>query len=190
MANLRHDRFNAQHMNPYYMQLLEGRTIQVMGGINDQLASRVIMELHYLDNDNPSLPITLEIMSGGGDVYAGLAIIDAAKLATAPIRTVGLGLVASMAAMILSCAGDMGERYVTPNCEVMIHQVLTGMSGSQSDIAIAAQHILSIRDRLDSLLAGATGKEIDEIHCATDRDNWFNAYEAISFGLADKIAGE
>ena len=173
--------------DPYYEQLLEGRTINVMGTIEPALAARVVAELQYLQHDNGKRMITLEVFSPGGDVHSGLAIIDAARSVGCPIRTVGLGLCASMGAVILACAADKGERYLTANTEVMLHQVLSGFQGQQSDIQIAAEHIKALRDRLDVLLARAMAMPPSEVHELTDRDRWLSAEEAVELGVADHV---
>ena len=127
------------------------------------------------------------IHSPGGSVSAGLAILDAMKRCRSPIRTEAEGMAASMAAVLLACGGDKGRRAVSPNAEVMIHQPLGGISGQATEIEHAAQRILKIRGRLNGLLAEATGKTVEEIAEATDRDRFFTAEEAIGFGLADEI---
>jgi len=117
---------------------------------------------------------------------SGLAILDTMELITAPVYTYAMGMVASMAAVLFAC-GEKGHRYIMPNAEVMIHQPLGGTHGQASDIEIQANHIISLKKRLYKILAKATGKHVKTIEKESDRDNYFEAAQAIEFGLADTI---
>ena len=174
--------------SPLLDELRQGRNIHV-GAIDFDTARNVISLIHYLAHDNPAAKITLNIMSPGGSVHAGLAIIDAARACSCPIETVGYGLCASMGAMILACAAPKGSRLLLPNTEVMIHQVLSGVQGQQTDIQIEANHLASMRNRLDQLLAEACEKTPEEITTLTERNSWLSAEEAIQAGIADTIIG-
>ena len=117
---------------------------------------------------------------------AGLAILDTMELITAPVYTYAMGMVASMAAVLFTC-GEKGHRYMLPNAEIMIHQPLGGTSGQASDIEIQAKHIMNLKKRLYKILSKATGKHVKTIEKESDRDNYFEADQAIAFGLADTI---
>lgn len=162
------------------------RRIWIIGEINTALARETIIALEYLDSVSHD-DITVYINSPGGVVTDGLAILDAMKRCKSDIVTVATGLAASMGAFIAACGGTPGKRYVTPNTEIMIHQPLGGIQGQATEIELAAQHILRVKQKLNALIATASGRSIDEIMHATDRDNYMNADEAIQFGLADKI---
>ena len=126
------------------------------------------------------------ISSPGGSVMAGLAILDTMQLIQAPVHTYAMGMVASMAAVLFTC-GEPGHRYIMPNAEVMIHQPLGGTSGQASDIEIQANHILKLKKRLYKIISKATGKNVRTIEKESDRDNYFEALDAIAFGLADTV---
>jgi len=146
----------------------------------------IVSQLLYLEAEDSEEPIHMYISSPGGSVMAGLAILDTMNLISAPVHTYAMGMVASMAAVLFS-AGEKGHRYIMPNAEVMIHQPLGGTSGQASDIEIQANHILKLKKRLYKILSQATGKHVKTIEKESDRDNYFEAEEAIKFGLADKI---
>lgn len=168
-------------------RLLQDRIIFLSDEINDASAAVVVAELLYLESVDPDKPINLYVNSPGGSVTAGGAIIDTMNLVKCPVCTIGLGMCASMGAVILS-SGTKGMRYVLPSCEVMIHQPLTqGISGPASDILIRADLLRRTRERLNGILAANTGRSTEEIERATDRDNFMTASEAVEFGLADKI---
>lgn len=167
--------------------IYETRTIELFGEVTTEMARMAVSQLRMLANNKPGEQITIDVMSPGGEVSAGLAIIDAARTCGCPIRTIGFGVCASMAAHILACAGDKGKRFVMPNAEVMIHQVLSGMQGQESDLQIAAEHTSRTRARLDELLAAACNRSVEEVHAETERNKWLLAQEAIDFGLVDAI---
>ena len=144
-------------------------------------------KIQYLDYLDDKKPITLQINSPGGEVTAGLAIIDTIRHAKCPVRTVVCGLAASMAAVIAAC-GTKGMRYITPNSEEMIHQPLGGMPMSQAtDFEIHNRHIQLTKQRLIAILARACGRTVDEIGRDTERDCYLNAEEAVEYGLVDEI---
>lgn len=169
-----------------YSRLLKDRIIIISGPINDEIASLVIAQIIFLENENPKKDITLYINSPGGAVHAGLGIIDTMNFVSSDISTVCIGMAASMGAMILS-AGTKGKRFVLPNSEVMIHQPLGGAEGQASDIAIAAENILKTRKVLYKMLAENTGKSIDQIEKDADRNYWMSANEAVKYGIVDKV---
>lgn len=139
--------------------------------ISDETAKQVITELDYLDSIS-SDDITIYINSPGGSVSAGLTILDAFKRCHCDIRTFGTGICASMGAVLLACSGEYGKREITANCEVMIHQLIGGVQRSAGDVELAAKQIVRTRQRLNHLLAEATGKTEDRVSIDSDRDNF------------------
>ncbi len=169
-----------------FSKLLNDRVIMITEPIDDHMMGVIVSQLLYLEAEDSSEPIHIYISSPGGSVMAGLAILDTMQLISAPVHTYAMGMVASMAAVLFTC-GKKGHRYVLPNAEVMIHQPLGGASGQASDIEIQANHILKLKKRLYKIIAKATGKHVKTIEKASDRDNYFEASEAIAFGLADTV---
>ena len=163
------------------------RTIFLYGRITMETAYQVGNCLKYLDYVDPSAPITLEINSPGGEVSSGLAIIDTVRCIQAPVRAVVCGIAASMAALIAACC-TKGMRYMLPHSTIMIHQPLGGMGMSQaSDIEIYAQNISRTKRLLNTLLAEACEKTVEEIAVDTDRDHYLTAEEALEYGIIDNI---
>ncbi len=160
-----------------FSKLMGDRVLVITEAIDDHMMGIIVSQMLYLEAEEPGEPIHMYISSPGGSVMAGLAILDTMQL---------MGLVASMAAVLFSC-GEQGHRYILPNAEVMIHQPLGGVSGQASDIEIQANHILSLKKRLYTILSEATGKSVKVIEKESDRDNYFVASKAIEFGLADEI---
>ena len=169
-----------------FSKLLNDRVIMITEPIDDHMMGVIVSQLLYLEAEDSSEPIHVYISSPGGSVMAGLAILDTMALINAPVHTYAMGMVASMAAVLFTC-GEKGHRYIMPNAEIMIHQPLGGTSGQASDIEIQAQHIISLKKRLYKILSKATGQHVRTIEKQSDRDNYFEAKEAIEFGLADKI---
>ncbi len=169
-----------------YSRLLQDRIIFLGTQVDDAVANVIIAQLLFLDNQNPEKDIKLYINSPGGSVSAGLAILDTMEHIKSDVSTICIGLAASMAAVLLA-AGARGKRFVLPNAEVMIHQVMGGMEGQASDIKIRAERILRIKERLNSILSDATGKDLKTIERDTDRDYFLTAQEAVKYGLVDKV---
>jgi len=169
-----------------FSKLLNDRVIMITEPIDDHMMGVIVSQLLYLEAEDSEEPIHIYISSPGGSVMSGLAILDTMQLISAPVYTYAMGMVASMAAVLFTC-GEKGHRYILPNAEVMIHQPLGGTSGQASDIEIQANHILKLKKRLYKILAKATGKQVKTIEKASDRDNYFEADEAIAFGLADSV---
>lgn len=169
-----------------FSKLMGDRVVMVTEPIDDHMMGIVVSQLLYLEAEDSEEPIHMYISSPGGSVMAGLALLDTMQLISAPVYTYGMGMVASMAAVLFTC-GEPGHRYVLPNAEVMIHQPLGGAQGQASDIEIQANHIISLKKRLYKILADATGQTAKTIEKASDRDNYFIAEDAIKFGLADKV---
>ncbi len=176
---------NKEYAFDLYSRLLKDRIVFISGEITDQTASLVVSELLYLDSLNYN-DIFLYINSPGGSVTAGLAIYDTMNYIKSDIKTIGIGLCASMGAFILAC-GTKGKRLSLPNTEIMIHQPLGGAEGQASDIKIAAERITKIKNKLNKILSEKTNQNIKKISKDTDRDNFFTAEEAIKYGLIDKI---
>jgi ATP-dependent Clp protease protease subunit len=169
-----------------FSKLMGDRVLMITEPIDDHMMGVIVSQLLYLEAEDSGEPIHMYISSPGGSVMAGLAILDTMQLISAPVHTYAMGMVASMAAVLFSC-GEKGHRYIMPNAEVMIHQPLGGTSGQASDIEIQAKHILNLKKRLYKILSKATGKHIKTIEKESDRDNYFEADQAIKFGLADKV---
>ncbi len=169
-----------------YSRLLKERIIFLGSAINDQVANTVIAQMLFLESEDPEKDIKLYVQSPGGSVNAGLAIYDTMQYIKPEVSTICIGIAASMGATLLA-AGQKGKRFILPNAEVMIHQVMGGVEGQATEIKIAAEHILKIKDRLNQILAKHTGQSIKVIENDTDRDNFMTAEEAVQYGLVDKI---
>ena len=169
-----------------YSRLLKDRIIFIDGEINDAVASLVVAQLLFLESEDPDKDINIYINSPGGSISAGMAIYDTMNYIKPDICTICVGMAASMGAFLLS-SGTKGKRYVLPNAEVMIHQPLGGAQGQATEIQIAAEHIIKIKDRLNRILAKNTGQTLKKIVQDTDRDNFLDAKEAVEYGLVDKI---
>ena len=173
--------------------LLSKNQIYLFGPVNTAMAARVIPQMHYIEQKmlEENLPeeervLTLLINSPGGAVTDGLAIYDTINMLDCKVRTICVGLAASMGAFLLS-SGSKGMRFALPNSEILIHQPLGGAQGQASDIIIAAKHIEQTRKRLNSILAMNTGKSVECIAKDTDRDNTMTAEEAMAYGLVDHV---
>ena len=169
-----------------YSRLLKDRIIFLDGEITDDTASLVVAQLLFLESEDPDKDINLYINSPGGLITAGMAIYDTMNYIKPDVCTICVGMAASMGAFLLS-SGAKGKRYVLPNAEVLIHQPLGGTSGQASDIKIAADHIIKLREKLNRILAANTGQPYEKIVQDTDRDNYLDAAEALEYGLVDKI---
>lgn len=169
-----------------YSRLLEDRIIFITGEITDATADIVVAQLIYLEGKAPKKDINIYINSPGGSVSAGMAIYDTMNYIKCDICTICIGLAASMGAFLLS-SGTKGKRFSLPNSEIMIHQPLGGAQGQATDIAIHAEQILKIKEKLNKILAKNTGKDYQTIVKDTDRDNFMSAEQALDYGLIDKI---
>lgn len=169
-----------------YSRLLKERIIFVTGGIEDHMANLIVAQLLFLESEDPKKDIFLYVNSPGGSVTAGLSIIDTMHHIKPDVSTVCVGLAASMGSLILS-QGAKGKRYILPNAEVMIHQPSGGAYGQASDIDITAKHILKTRERLNKMLAKATGQKIAKIEADVDRDTFMDSDEALKYGIVDKV---
>lgn len=169
-----------------YSRLLKERVIFLVGPVEDQMANLVVAQLLFLESENPDKDIHLYINSPGGAVTAGMAIYDTMQFIKPNVSTLCIGQAASMGAVLLA-GGAEGKRHCLPNSRIMVHQPLGGFQGQASDIEIHAQEILSIRERLNGILAHHTGQDIKKIQKDTDRDNFMNGEEALEYGLIDSI---
>lgn len=174
---------NKEYAYDLYSRLLKDRIIFLTGEINDSNASIIISELLYLDNLSNE-DIYLYINSPGGSITSGMSIYDTMNFIKSKVITIGIGMCASMAAFLLS-SGNI--RYALPNTEVMIHQPLGGAQGQATDIKIAAERIIKLKEKLNKILAKNTKKSLEKIYNDTERDNFLSAKEALDYGLIDKI---
>ncbi len=176
---------NKEYAYDLYSRLLKDRIIFLVGGINDATANIVISELLYLDNISHD-DICLYINSPGGSITSGMSIYDTMNFIKSDVKTIALGMAASMAAFLLS-SGTKGKRCALPNAEVMIHQPLGGAQGQATDIQIAAERIIKLKDKLNSILASNTGQNIKTIVADTERDNYLSSKDALEYGIIDNI---
>ncbi len=169
-----------------YSRLLKERVIFVVGPIEDHMANLIVAQLLFLESENPDKDISLYINSPGGSVTAGLAIYDTMQFIKPDVSTLCTGQAASMGAILLA-GGSSGKRYGLPHSRVMIHQPLGGFQGQASDFEIHAREILTVRSRLNRLLAEHTGKKETEIDNDTERDNFMSAEESVEYGIIDQV---
>ena len=176
---------NGERVYDIYSRLLKDRIIIISGEINDINSNTIVAELLYLDSLNND-DISIYINSPGGSVTAGMAIYDTMNFVKSDVSTICVGMAASMGAFLLS-SGCKGKRYVLPNSEVMIHQPLGGAQGQATEIKIAAERILKLKDKLNHILSKNTGKSLKIIEKDTERDNFMDSKEALEYGIVDKI---
>lgn len=177
---------NGERAYDIFSRMLNDRIIFLNEEITDATAATITAQLLYLESENPDEPVMMYINSPGGSVSAGLAIYDVMNYIKCDVMTICTGMAASMAAFLLS-SGTKGMRVCLPNSEVMIHQPLGGAQGQATDIDIACRHILRTKERLNTILAANTGKDIAEITRDTERDNYLTAEEALEYGLVDEV---
>lgn len=169
-----------------YSRLLKERIIFLGDPIDDNLANTVIAQLLFLDSQDQKKDIKLYVNTPGGLVTSGMAIYDTMQYVKSEVATICVGIAASMGAVLLA-AGTPGKRFILPNAEVMIHQIMGGAEGQATDIKIRAEHILKLRDRINKILAKHTAQDLGKIEKDTDRDYFMTAEEAVKYGIADKI---
>jgi ATP-dependent Clp protease protease subunit len=169
-----------------YSRLLKENVIFLVGQVEDHMANLIVAQLLFLEAENPEKDIFLYINSPGGSVTAGMAIYDTMNFIKPNVSTVCIGQAASMGAFLLS-AGEKGKRYCLPNSRVMIHQPLGGFQGQASDFEIHAKEILSIKEKMNRLMAQHTGQEYEKVAQDTDRDNFLSATDAVDYGLVDQV---
>jgi ATP-dependent Clp protease protease subunit len=169
-----------------YSRLLKERVIFLVGGVDDHVANVIVAQLLFLEAENPEKDISLYINSPGGVVTAGMAIYDTMQYIKPDVSTICVGQACSMGALLLA-AGAKGKRYALPNARVMIHQPSGGSQGQATDIEIQAREILTLRQRLNEVLANHTGQPLDVIARDTERDNFKSAEAARDYGLVDEV---
>ena len=176
---------NGERVYDLCSRLLKDRIILLTGEINDNTANIVVAELLYLDSINNN-DISIYINSPGGSITSGMAIYDTMNYIKSDVSTICVGMAASMAAFLLS-SGKKGKRYALPNSEVMIHQPLGGVNGQATEIKIAADRILKLKEKLNKILSNNTGKDLKSIQNDTERDYFMDSYEAYKYGIVDKV---
>lgn len=171
-----------------YSRLLKDRIIMVQGQVEDTMANAIVAQLLFLDAQDNTKDIYIYINTPGGSVSAGLAIIDTMNFIKSPVQTIVMGVAASMGTIIAS-SGTKGKRFMLPNAEYMIHQPMGGTGGGtqQTDMAIAAQHLLKTRERLEQILADNSNRTLEQIHKDAERDYWMTAEETLEYGFIDAI---
>ena len=169
-----------------YSRLLKDRIIMLSGEITDELANSIVAQLLFLTSQDSEKDLQIYINSPGGAITAGMAIYDTMNYVNPDVATICIGMAASMGAFLLA-AGTKGKRYALPNSEIMIHQPLGGARGQATEIRIAAERIIKIRERMNQILAENTGQPIEVIERDTERDYFMFADEALAYGLIDEI---
>jgi ATP-dependent Clp protease, protease subunit len=169
-----------------FSRLLMDRIVFLGSAVDDTVANIIVAQLLFLDAEDPERDIFLYVNSPGGSVYAGLAIYDTMQHIRAPVATVCVGMAASMGALLLA-GGTEGKRQSLPNSRIMIHQPSSGYSGTATDIDIAAREVLSIRERLNLIMAHHTGRSVEQIERDVDRDYFMGPEEAVQYGLIDRV---
>jgi len=169
-----------------YSRLLQDRIILLSGEITDDVANSIVAQLLFLAAADNEKDISLYINSPGGSVTAGMAIFDTMNFIKPKVSTICIGMAASMGAFLLA-AGEKGMRYALPNSEIMIHQPLGGAQGQATEIQIAAEHIIRIRERMNKILSEKTGKQLKQIKQDTERDKYMFSEEALEYGIIDEI---
>ena len=171
-----------------YSRLLKDRIIMLTGQVEDNMANSIIAQLLFLDAQDPTKDIYLYVNTPGGSVSAGLAIVDTMNFIKADVQTIVMGTAASMGTIIAS-SGTKGKRFMLPNAEYLIHQPMGGTGGGtqQTDMAIAAEHLLNTRIKLEKILADNSGKTVKQIHKDAERDYWMSAEETLAYGFIDQI---
>jgi ATP-dependent Clp protease protease subunit len=177
---------NGERAYDIYSRLLNERIIFLGGEVNDDTANLIIAQLLFLEHSDSKKDISLYINSPGGSVTAGMAILDTMNHVKCDVSTVCVGVAASMGAVLLS-AGTKGKRFILPNAEVMIHQIMGGAEGQASDVEITAKRMLRRKETLNKILAQNTGKKFEQVEKDADRDYWMVADEAKKYGIVDAI---
>ena len=169
-----------------YSRLLQDRIVILCGEIDDSLASSVVAQLLFLAAEDPKKDIYLYINSPGGSITAGMAIFDTMNYILPDVSTICVGMAASMAAFLLA-SGKKGKRYALPNSEILIHQPKGGAQGQATEIQIAAEHIIKVKERMNFILSEKTGKPLSQIKLDTERDKYMFAAEAKEYGIIDEV---
>ncbi len=177
---------HGERASDIYSRLLKDRVVFLGSEINDQVANSVVAQLLFLETDNPDADINLYINSPGGSVTAGMAIYDTMNYVKCPVRTVCLGMAASMGAFLLM-AGEKGKRLALPNSEIMIHQPSGGASGQSTDVTIQAEWLFKIKQKMTKMMSEMTGQPLERVAADVERDHFMFAQEALEYGIIDEI---
>jgi ATP-dependent Clp protease protease subunit len=169
-----------------YSRLLNERIIFLGTPIDDQIANLIVAQLLHLESDDPDKDISIYINSPGGSIYSGLAIYDTMQFIKPEIQTICVGMAMSMGSLLLT-GGTKGKRFALPNSRLLIHQPSAGFEGQSTDIEIHAREILSMRKRIDEIYAQHTGQTLEQVHRDMERDRFFQAEEAVEYGLIDRV---
>ncbi len=169
-----------------YSRLLNERIIFLGTPIDDQIANLIVAQLLHLESEDPDKDISIYINSPGGSIYSGLAIYDTMQFVKPDIQTMCVGVAMSMGSLLLA-GGAKGKRACLPNSRILIHQPSAGFEGQSTDIEIHAREILKVRERVDEIYALHTGKTNEEVHADMERDRFFNAEQAVEYGLVDRV---
>lgn len=174
-----------------YSRLLKDRIVMVTGPVEDNMANAIIAQLLFLEAQDNTKDIYMYINTPGGSVSAGLAIVDTMNFIKSDVQTIVMGMAASMGTIIAS-SGAKGKRFMLPHAEYMIHQPMGGTGGGtqQTDMAIAAEHLLNTRKTLEEILAANSGQTLKKIHADAERDNWMTAEETLKYGFIDAIMAQ
>ncbi len=177
---------NAERSYDIYSRLLKDRIIFLSGPVHDGMANAIVAQLLFLDMDNPNAEINLYINSPGGSVTAGMAIYDTMQYIKAPVRTVCVGMAASMGAFLLM-AGEKGKRMALPNSEIMIHQPSGGAEGQATDVTIRAEWLLKTKHKMNRMMSEMTGQPLEKVANDVERDYFMSAEDAKNYGIIDEI---
>lgn len=169
-----------------YSRLLKDRIIILADGVNSVTSNLIVAQLLFLEAEDPDKEIMFYINSPGGSIVDGMAIYDTMQYIKCDVRTICMGMAASMGAFLLA-GGTKGKRMALPSAEIMIHQPLGGAKGQATDILIAAEHIIKTKKRMNTMMAAFTGQDYETICKDTERDNWMDAEQALAYGLIDEI---
>ncbi len=169
-----------------YSRLLKENVVFLVGPVDDNVANVIVAQLLFLESENPEKDISLYINSPGGSVTAGMAVYDTMQFIKPDVSTICVGQACSMGALLFT-AGTKGKRFCLPNSRVMIHQPLGGFQGQASDIDIHAREILTIRQKLNEIMAHHTGQSVEQVAIDTERDRFMSATQAVEYGLADSV---
>ena len=169
-----------------YSRLLRERIVFLGQEVNDDIANLIAAQLLFLDAEDPGKDISLYVNSPGGSVYAGLAIYDTMQFIKPDVSTICVGIAMSMGALLLA-GGAKGKRMALPNAKILIHQVSSGFSGQATDIEIHAREVIELRRKLDEIIAGHAGKDVEDVRKDTERDYFMTSEEAKTYGIIDRV---
>jgi ATP-dependent Clp protease, protease subunit len=169
-----------------YSRMLGERIIFLGSAVDDHVANLIVAQLLHLESEDPDKDISIYVNSPGGSIYAGLAIYDTMQFIKPPVATICVGVAMSMGSLLLT-AGAKGKRFSLPNSRILIHQPSAGFEGQSTDIEIHAREIMKTRARIDEIYAKHTGREVEDVHSAMERDRFFTPEQAVEYGLIDSV---